>query len=165
MIQTATLFAYLATYWLLWSGYWKPDLLAYGFLSCVLVVAICLRLRIVDRESLSLQLMARLALYVPWLLGQIVRSNLSVAKIILSPNLRIRPQLLMVPASQKTGTGQVIYANSITLTPGTISLDLRGGWVTVHSLADDFAEGLQKGEMNRRVCAVEVDPVRAEAGA
>jgi multicomponent Na+:H+ antiporter subunit E len=165
MIQVGALFLYLAAYWLLWSGYLKPDLLAYGALSCAVVVGICLRLRILDRESLSINLMARLALYIPWLLWEIVKSNLSVAKIILSPRLSIQPQLVMVPASQKTAVGQVIYANSITLTPGTISLDLRGGWVTVHALADANVENLREGEMNRRVCRVEVEPPSAEVRA
>ncbi len=149
------LFAFLAILWLFWSGFFTATLLFYGALSCAAVVAMCHRVGIVNRESLPFELIPRGILYVPWLLWEIVKSNLDVAKIILNPKLPIQPELLRCPAPQQGEVAQVLYANSITLTPGTITLDLRDGELLVHSLAPQFAEGVEEGEMARRVSWVE----------
>ena len=69
----------------------------------------------------------------------------------LGPGLDISPTLLRVSASQKTDLGRVIYANSITLTPGTVSVDVEGGTILVHALSRDGAAALEEGEMDRRV--------------
>ena len=93
--------------------------------------------------------------YAPWLLLEIIKSNLDVARAILSKDLKIQPQLVRVKASQKTDMGRVIYANSITLTPGTITLDVRGDEFLVHALLDATADGVRSGEMDRRCAALE----------
>lgn len=154
-MQALVLFVHLAAFWLLWSGYLKPDLLAYGAISCALVVAACARTGLLDRESLPIHMIFRSWLYLPWLLLEIVKSNFDVAKIILSPKLPMRPQILRTVASQRTDVGRVIFANSITLTPGTITLGVLEGAMVVHALADEFADGLETGEMDRRVCEME----------
>ena len=64
-------------------------------------------------------------------------------------------RMIRVPATQKTEIGQVIYANSITLTPGTITLDVRNNEMLVHALTSDTAAGLQTGDMDRRVTRLE----------
>jgi multicomponent Na+:H+ antiporter subunit E len=93
--------------------------------------------------------------YVPWLLWEILKANVDVARIILHPKLPIRPHLFRVEASQRSEVGQVIYANSITLTPGTISLDVRDNGILVHALTDEAADELKKGEMDGRVTRLE----------
>jgi len=93
--------------------------------------------------------------YIPWLLWQIFKSNLEIARIILARRMPVSPRLLRVRASQRTAVGQVIYANSITLTPGTISLDLRDGQILVHALTKESAAGVEGGEMDRRVSRLE----------
>ena len=93
--------------------------------------------------------------YLPWLLWEIVKSNIDVAKIILNPKLPMRPHIIRVASSQKSDVGMATFANSITLTPGTITLAIREGEIIVHALADEFADGLQNGEMDRRVTAFE----------
>jgi multicomponent Na+:H+ antiporter subunit E len=113
------------------------------------------RTGIVDRESLPFHMIFRSWVYLPWLLLEIVKSNIDVAKIILSRDLPMRPHIIRTPTSQRTDVGRVIFANSITLTPGTITLAIRGDEIVVHALADEFAEGLETGEMDRRVCAME----------
>ncbi len=154
-MQALVLFVHLAVFWLLWSGYFKPDLLAYGAISCVVVLAAALRAGVVDRESLPFHMMFRSFVYLPWLLLEIVKSNIDVAKIIMHPKLPMRPHILRTRASQKSDVGKVILANSITLTPGTITLAVRQGEMVVHALADEFADELQTGEMDRRVCQME----------
>lgn len=154
-MQALILFVHLAFFWLLWSGHLEQTLLTYGLISCVIVVAAGLRAKVVDRESLPVHLMFRSWRYLPWLLVEIVKSNIGVAKIILDPALPMRPHILRTESSQTTDVGRVIFANSITLTPGTITLAIRKGEVVVHALADPFADGLQTGEMNKRVCWLE----------
>ena len=141
--------------WLLWSLHFDPLLLGLGLASCVAVTALALRLRIVDPESVPLEILPGLLTFVPWLLVEIAKANLHVVWVILAPGLPIRPQLLRVRASQRTELGQTVYANSITLTPGTVSLDVRGGQILVHALTDATAEDLRTGRMDRRVCQLE----------
>jgi multicomponent Na+:H+ antiporter subunit E len=154
-MQALVLFLHLAVFWLLWSGYLRVDLLAYGAISCAFVVVASVRAGVVDRESLPFHMIFRSWAYLPWLLLEIVKSNMDVAKIILKPKLEIRPQIFRTRASQHSDVGRVIFANSITLTPGTITLGVHEGEMVVHALADKFKEGLETGEMDRRVCVME----------
>lgn len=157
MKRSLILFVNLMFVWLLLSGHYNPALVTYGVLSCLGVVALVTRLQILDEEALPTHLGFRAFIYLPWLFKEILLSNLAVAKVILSPKLPIHPRILRVAASQKTQVGQVIYANSITLTPGTVTLDVRHGKFLVHALTTDSAEGLLSGEMDRRVAHLEAN--------
>jgi multicomponent Na+:H+ antiporter subunit E len=97
----------------------------------------------------------RVLLYWPWLAKEIVKSAWGVSRIIVDPRLPISPRLVRAKTSQKTAVGVVTYANSITLTPGTISIDVRAGEILVHALTRASADGLLEGEMDRRVTRVE----------
>jgi multicomponent Na+:H+ antiporter subunit E len=155
MKRSLVLFVNLMAVWLLLSGHFDPTLVTYGVLSCIGVVWLMAHLEILDHEALPSHLGLRLFSYIPWLLKEILLSNLAVAKVILSPRLPIHPRILRVSASQKTQVGQVIYANSITLTPGTVTLDVRDGQFLVHALTTESAEGLLREEMDRRVTHLE----------
>jgi multicomponent Na+:H+ antiporter subunit E len=165
MKRALTLFVALYGVWLLLSGHYDAALMTYGALSCAVVVAIVAHLGILDAEALPVHLGIRPLLYAPWLMKEIVLSNLSVARVILDPKLPIHPRILRIPASQKTDVGRVIYANSITLTPGTVTLDIRDGHMLVHALTTDSAAGLLSGEMDRRVAHLEANAAEREARA
>lgn len=142
--------------WLLLSGYFVALILGLGILSCLLVWFVSERMDKadgVDRLG-DLRPIATFK-YHCWLSVEIVKSNLDVARRVLSPNLPISPTIIYVPASQKTDLGRVIYANSITLTPGTLSIDISEGEIEVHSLSREGAEQLAEGEMDRRVSEIE----------
>lgn len=144
--------------WLLWSGHYTIErtlVLALGIVSCLAVVGIVRRMGIVDSEGHPVHLAGRAIVYVPWLLLAILRSNIDVALRILNPRLPVSPTLIRARATQKTALGKVIYANSITLTPGTVSVDVEDDLVLVHALSRESAEELEGGEMDRRVKAVE----------
>ena len=149
------LFLLLAAVWLLWSGHTETLILAFGLVSCVAVTLLARRMDGTDQSCVDWGLVGRSLPYIPWLLLEIVKSNLHIARVILDPALRISPRLVRVKASQKTEMGQVIYANSITLTPGTITLDVRDGEFLVHALTEESAAGVESGEMDRRVAALE----------
>ena len=84
-----------------------------------------------------------------------MKSNLAVARLILTPTLSISPTVIRVTATQQTDLGRVVYANSITLTPGTVSMSLDDDQITVHALTREMAENLQTGEMDHRVTRLE----------
>ncbi len=154
-LQRLVLFGHLAVFWLLWSGHLEPTLLFYGLLSCAIVLAAAVRVGIADRESLPFRMEICSVRYVAWLLVEIVKSNIAVAKIILDPRLPTRPRIIRTRSSQRSDVGRVVFANSITLTPGTITLAVREDEIIVHALNGAFADDLQSGEMDRRVCDLE----------
>ena len=141
----------LASVWLLWSGHFSTLLLTLGALSVALVVIVAMRMKIVDPEGAPIEPSLRALAYLPWLLWEIVKANVDVARRILHPGLPIEPHVVRVRAGQKTDLGRVIYANSITLTPGTVTIGEQGSELTVHALTRAAAAGLATGEMDRRV--------------
>ena len=156
MTRTISLGAFLAVLWLLLSGYFdKSLLLAMGAASVLLVVLIARRMDVVDHEGHPVHLSARSLLYWPWLLKEIVKSSIQVSAAILHRNMPIRPSIFTVRASQKTELGRVIFANSITLTPGTVTIGLEDDMLTVHALTAASASGWEESEMNKRVTAFE----------
>ncbi len=150
--------------WLLLSGFFEPLLLGLGVLSCVIVVSIAHRMDMIDHEGQPIHLGWRILIYWVWLAVEIVKASLDVARRILDPKLPIHPLLVRVKASQTSELGQVIYANSITLTPGTVSMQVGGGEILVHAIAKEMAEDLEGGEMDRRVTAVSERAVSERAG-
>ena len=144
----------LFIYWLALSGHYEWWLVAFGAVLSVLVVAFCRGKGITDSEGFPVGLVPRGLLgYWPWLLWQIVLSGLRVTRLILSPALPISPTLVKVDAKQNTAVGLVTYANSITLTPGTISIEAseKGSCIWVHAIEREGAEGFADDEMNRKV--------------
>ncbi|MDH3228333.1 MAG: Na+/H+ antiporter subunit E, partial [Alphaproteobacteria bacterium] len=89
----------------------------------------------------------------------IVKANIDVAKRVWSPSLPISPTLFLLPTSQPGALGQVIYANSITLTPGTVSVSLEDGKILVHAIAKEVGDDLATGEMDRRVTRLEASGI------
>ena len=153
--RTLSLFVLLFLTWLLLSGIYTGLLLGLGALSCLVVVAVCRRMRIVDPEGHPNHLIPGLLRYIPWLLWAIVKANIDVARRIVHPRLPLSPRVIRVEASQKTHLGQVIYANSITLTPGTVSIETDEGTIVVHALTREAAEDVLSGVMDGRVTDME----------
>jgi multicomponent Na+:H+ antiporter subunit E len=149
------LFITLFIVWLLWSGHYSVLLIIFGAISCLIVLAITIKMKIADPEGQPMHLMGGAFFYWPWILWEIFKANIGVTRIILNPKLPISPNLIQVKASQKTALGKVIYANSITLTPGTVSVDVTDDTITVHALSHGHAEELLTGEMDRRVTKME----------
>ena len=149
----------LVVVWLVWSGYshWNNAfLLGLGVISCLFVVLLCRRMKILDDETVPLWLGVRpFTRYLPWLVKEVVESNVVVTRLILDPELPIHPMMVEVHAGQRTELGRVILANSITLTPGTVSVDVRDDVIRVHALSLADAEQDISGEMDRRVTELE----------
>ncbi len=155
MKYTLTLGIALAGIWLLWSGHLEPFMIFLGFVSVVLTVVIAGRMQITDEEGTPLGMGLRPIGYAIWLAKEIVKANVEVARLIVDPELPVRPRMICVQANQKTELGRVILANSITLTPGTVSVDLQGDRIWVHALSYEGAEEDLSGDMDRRDCGLE----------
>jgi multicomponent Na+:H+ antiporter subunit E len=155
LVHAVSLSASLFALWLLLSGHYDPLILVLGAMSCVFVAWIAYRMDVADREGHPIHLTWRVLLYWPWLFWEIVKANVEVARLILSPKLPISPTVIKVKASQPDDLGRVTYANSITLTPGTVSIDVRDATIEVHAITHEMAEALETGEMDRRVTQIE----------
>ena len=143
--------------WLMFSGLFAPLLLVLGALSCLFVAWIAKRMGFIEPggDSIFGLRPIRCLAYIPWLAWQVAKSNADVALRILAPSKGISPRVFRVPSGQRTDIARTIYANSITLTPGTISIDVSEDEITVHALSREGAEGLADGEMGDRASALE----------
>lgn len=145
----------LIAFWFAMSDLYKPIVLALGAGSILFVLILSRRMEVADEEGLPMRFGARAILYWPWLAKEIVLSSLRVCRIILSPRMAISPAMAVIPAPQKSTTGRVTYANSITLTPGTLTLALEGDEITVFALTKADLDSLKEGGMSRRASQFE----------
>ena len=156
MVHAISLGLILFASWLLMSGILEPFILILGVLSCAAVVAIAMRMDVVDHEAVPVHLTFAAIVYWPWLLWEIVKANIDVTKRILMPSVGISPTMARLKATQRTDLGRVVYANSITLTPGTITIDIDDeGFILIHAISRDGVAGLEEGTMDRKVTAME----------
>ena len=146
----------LALFWLGISGHYSPLMLCLGAASLALVLLVSHRMNVLDRESQPLHLLGRELLgYYAWLAGRLVVSNIDVVRRIWRGGRAIDPAVASLTMLQESDLARVVFANSITLTPGTVAMGLRGDTVLVHALTVQGIEDLQAGEMNRRVARLE----------
>jgi len=139
--------SFIFLFWFVLSGHTELLLILLGIASSILTVFLSHRMNIIDQESYPFHLGRRLFRYYIFLAKEILIANIDVVKRILKPGSTISPQVFEIPAEQKSDLGKVIYANSITLTPGTVTLELTGNKVKVHSLSKEGAMDLQTGRI------------------
>ena len=143
----------LFAFWLLLSGHYTAWLIGSGAVVAVVVAFFAHRARVDDEEGFPIERIIGGLGYWPWLVKEIAKSALSVTRIILDPRLPVSPRLVKAEYSATTSVGIATYANSITLTPGTITVDIdqsRHSFM-VHALTESAAADLESGEMDRRV--------------
>jgi len=153
-MRIVSLAALLFAFWLALSGHFTGFLVTIGAASAVLCTYLAVRLRFVD-AAFAFHLLPRALLYWPWLVWEIIKSAWSVSWTVLNPRLSISPTLLRVKAGQKTQVGIATYANSITLTPGTLTIGVDGNDLLVHALSGSGADDLETGRMDTQVSRFE----------
>ena len=151
--KSVTLFIALFGFWLLMSGYYTPLILSLGVISCLLCVYLTIKGKFLDNETLPIYFFPRLIQYTLWLIKEILKSNITTAKVIIMKSEE--PELFSVKASQKTNEGKVTYANSITLTPGTVTTQIKNDIFEVHALTKDFGDDVRSNEMDKMVTWLE----------
>ncbi len=156
MLRAFVLAVDLFILWVLASGYFTPLLLTLGVISSVATVAIVMRMGLLDSESLPLQVsLIALSGYLFWLLKEIAKANWAVARVIVARKPQITQKLFDVPVTQKTDIGKVIFANSITLTPGTITVETEQDCFLTHGLTEEACDMDALADMDRHVSNVE----------
>ena len=145
----------LFAFWLLLSGKFDAFHLTLGGVCSILVAylfhdLLFANVRVGDMRVVTWRFIA----YIPWLLRQIMMSNIHVASLVLRPRMPIRPQVLTFKTKLETNISCVTLANSITLTPGTITMDIKEGVYYVHALSKKVADDLEAGEMEDRVAHI-----------
>lgn len=157
--HVAVLFVVLTVLWLLLSGIYTPFILSLGVISVATVCYFAFRMNVLEHRGSPLYFRPfKLLAYWGWLLIEILKSNWSVTKKVLDPKLPIKPLLKAIPSSQKTEIGQSIYANSITVTPGTIAINIgKNGEMLIHALHEDSIAELETGYMDERVTRLEAE--------
>ena len=153
ILRASLLFIFYFLIWLLLSGHYDPLLLSLGLLSCALCLYVTWKANFIDNEGLPLHLLVRLPVYTIWLFKEIIKANIDTAKIIILNNPN--PQNFRVKSTQKTEAGKVMYANSITLTPGTVTTQLDVDVLEVHALTAEMAEDVKSGQMDKMVTWLE----------
>jgi multicomponent Na+:H+ antiporter subunit E len=142
----------LFLFWILLSGHLEPLLLGLGMASVALTVFLSRRMNVIDHESYPLHLSSKFPGFFVYLFREIVKANIDVVTRILSwRKTPISPQMIEIPQSQETDLGAVIYANSITLTPGTVTVELSKDNLTVHALSKEAASELATGAMSEEI--------------
>ena len=142
--------------WLLMSGIYKPLIIGFGVISVVLTLWITRTMDKIDDDGVQLRLgIISTTIYFGWLMVEIVKANWAVIKIVLSPKMAINQNIFRINYSQKTDLGQVIFANSITLTPGTITVETEPGKFLVHALSYSDGDPEALADMDAHVSAIE----------
>jgi multicomponent Na+:H+ antiporter subunit E len=143
----------LATLWFALSGETAPMFLALGLLSVLLTLWLAGRLRIIDRDASPYHRLIQLSLYQIWLMGQILKANLAVIVKILGPRSAIDPAVLRVRTEAQTDLGKALFANSITLTPGTVTVDINSDKLVVHALVRETSPAHAFASMDRKAAS------------
>lgn len=151
MLHAAILFVLFYAFWILMSGFFTPFLLVVGAATAAAVVWFAHRMDVADREGHPVHLGWSALSYWPWLLKEILKSALDVSKVILDPRLPATPTVVRFTPRQKTVVGLVTHANSITLTPGTLSVEVGENQFVVHGLTHASAQAAVDSDMDRRV--------------
>ena len=152
-MKSLILFLILLSLWLLMSGHYSILIITLGIISCAFCVYVAKRGNLIDDEGLPIFFIPRLSNYLIWLFKEILKSNLNTAKVII--NGKVEPETFTVKASQVTDVAKVTYANSITLTPGTVTTKMQKDVFEVHALNSDFGNDVRTNEMDKKVTLLE----------
>lgn len=140
----------LATTWWVLSGYTKPLLLTLGAISITLVLVISARMKILDRETAPYMTVPQTLAYFCWLFVEIIKANVAVVRQIISPDMEVSPTMTKIPTKDKSDLAKTMLANSITLTPGTVSVDIEEDHILVHALLCEMSDPADFEEMSDR---------------
>jgi multicomponent Na+:H+ antiporter subunit E len=145
----------LVLLWLTLSGHYtlawdNPLLIGLGVFSVASTVALAIRMRILDRETVPVLPALPLMMYWVWLGREIFNANIAVVRLVMKPEIDVEPRLVRVPADQRSGLGHTVFANSITLTPGTVTIDVEDDAFLVHALDTSFTDPSGFAEMGKR---------------
>ncbi len=151
MLHYVVLGPVLYLFWLMLSGQYNLMFFTFGALSVALTLWFQIRMDRVDHEPAQVRFSFHMLNYTVWLLGEIVRTNIDLAKRIWNPDMPVDPVWKRLDTKLKTSREKTLYANSITLTPGTLTTDVHDDYLMVHTLTPEMMEELEEGEMEEKI--------------
>jgi multicomponent Na+:H+ antiporter subunit E len=154
-----SIFLLLCGIWIVFSGQFDRFHLTLGVLSAAFITAISSEFLFVDRsKSFGERLLQiiRLPWFLLWMLYQILLSNIHILRLALSPGElpEVEPSLVRIKTKLKTDFGKWMLANSITLTPGTITISIKGDEMLIHSISKTTTSGVLDDEMERKIALI-----------
>lgn len=144
----------LSMFWLLLSGYIQPLLLGFGAASVAVVLLILKRMDNIDKEPSEVGIGLKFIRYLPFLIVEIIRSSIQVTRLIWGSPGKLSPSLAKISAESVPPSKRTLYANSITLTPGTLTVDLIDDELTVHALQESSIDELAEGKMDKKIASI-----------
>ena len=150
----------LALLWFGLSGETSPFFLGLSVIAILLTLLLSARLKVIDRNASPYHRAPQLLLYMGWLVVEIVKANVAVIVRVLGPRHAIDPAVVRLRTRARTDLGKALFANSITLTPGTVSVDVDGDKVLVHALVRENASVASFEPMDRRAARAADSPKR-----
>ena len=159
LITTIVMFAF----WILLSGEFTFILITSGVVAS-LITAYLSHDIFVGKADLKTETgrVFKFIVYIPWLLWEIILANVEIAYLVLNPKPLIDPQLVHFKNDLKTDLGIVTLAHSITLTPGTVTVEANREEFVIHAIWQKSAEGIIGGEMQRKVKKIEGEVMKIE---
>lgn len=153
------LFALLLLFWLILSPRISIEAVVVGGIVSTLVVLYSQELVFEEKEMTlySLKKLKSFIIFIGYLLIEIVKANIDVALIVLNPSLPIQPCFISVPMMLKNDVNKVIYSNAVTLTPGTLTVDIKEDEFIIHALTTSAAEGMVDSIIEQHCCRLEED--------
>lgn len=151
------MFFLLFGFWVLLNGQWTTEIAVIGVVLSALIGWFAWKFMDYSprKEWALLMRLPRALAYMAFLISEIVKSCLATIRLIWSPKLETQPQLVSFHTKLKGNYAKVLLANSITITPGTITVDMQGDKLLVHCLDEDFARGLENSAMEKRLARME----------
>jgi multicomponent Na+:H+ antiporter subunit E len=148
----------LFAFWMILSGHTEIKFIVYGVLTSVVTAWVTYPLLLVTNKDGNRKYfvfgisLPKLLKYSLWLLWQLVLANIDVARATTSQNLNINPKVVRFYFRTDNPMAEVVLADSITLTPGTVTLNVTDdGLFEIHALTDGAAAGVLDGSMQRKV--------------
>lgn len=155
-MHSVLLFVSLLAFYVVLSGQIASSfLMGAGVVACLGVTLLCKRLGIVDDEGVPYRWWWGTVKYIPWLGWQIVLSSIYVFKLVWRRQIDIQPRMIVIKHDLRTAYGVATYMNSITLTPGTVTVDIGKDELLIHCITKAVADDLMGGEMHRRILELE----------
>lgn len=140
----------LAATWISLSGYFTTMILSLGVISIIFVLWMCARMSILDRETVPYLSLPQSVSYFFWLFTEIVKANVQVVKAVLSPELEVSPTMTKIPYANDADVARTMFANSITLTPGTVAVHMEDDHILVHALLKEMSKPEDFVEMGKQ---------------
>ncbi len=147
----------LVLIWIMLSGHWETHILILGVISIAITVAFAIYFNAFDKEIVQTKFLLGMILYLPYIIKEMLLANFGVFKEVWKVKIDLSPTVKTVKSTQKTTTGAFIYANSITFTPGTTTIDAQVGTFQIYAITSDGAKDLEDGSMDARVTKIHKD--------